>query len=55
MNANMKPIDPEKLRKQLKSRNLNARDVSIYLGHGPNYVSDALRRERLSSGGGENA
>ena len=46
--AKMIQIESTLLEEELKKRNLNKRDVSRKLGHGPGYISDALNRRRIS-------
>lgn len=47
--AKMITIDPEKLEKALDIHGLNKNDVSESLGYGRRYVTDAIRRGKLSS------
>lgn len=47
--AKMITIDPEKLEKALEKHGLNKNDVSESLGYGRRYITDAIRRKKLSS------
>ena len=41
-------IDPDKLTKEFKKRNLVKDDVSEEMGHNRNYISDVVRRKTIS-------
>ena len=41
-------IDPDKLTKEFKKRNLVKDDVSEEMGHNRNYISDVVRRKTIT-------
>lgn len=49
MGSKMMPIYSDKLEAALKAHGLNKCDTSERLGFGRRYLSDSMRRERLSS------